>query len=165
MPSSRAFYPLEGLLPVGQALSVNTTYRVISLVVRNSANENPILLQRLLTEPQMRLLLALLESPRYSPHEVLLASLFCSYQGLLAGLFSSGGTAREEWLATIEERRIHMQRARELGTWKRELKQLYNALSKLRSKLRPCGLDIAVSISGLAYTLISLPRPSTTRRE
>ncbi len=150
-------FPLEGLLPAGQALSVNTTYLVVSLVLTNSTSENPILLQRLLTELQMRLLLPLLESPHYCPHEVLYTSLFYSYRGLLAGLFSSDSTAREEWQATIEEKRVFLQRALESQTRKRELKPLYNALSKLRSKLRPFGLEITISTSGSAYALISLP--------
>jgi len=150
-------FPLEGLLPAGQALSVNTTYLVVSLVLTNSTSENPILLQRLLTELQMRLLLPLLESPHYCPHEVLYTSLFYSYRGLLAGLFSSNSTAREEWQATIEEKRVFLQRALESQTRKRELKPLYNALSKLRSKLRLFGLEITISTSGSAYALISLP--------
>ena len=150
-------FPLEGLLPAGQALSVNTTYLVVSLVLTNSTSENPILLQRLLTELQMRLLLPLLESPHYCPHEVLYTSLFYSYRGLLAGLFSSNSTAREEWQATIEEKRVFLQRALESRTRKRELKPLYNALSKLRSKLRSFGLEITISTSGSAYALISLP--------
>jgi hypothetical protein len=37
------------------------------------------------------------------------------------------------------------------------LKQLYNALSELRTKLRPFGLGIAVCTSGVAYALITLP--------
>src|SRR6266702_3263839 len=78
------FYPLEGLLPVGQALSVNTTYLVVSLIARSSANGNRILRQTLLTEPQMRLLLPLLQSPLYCSHHILYASLSCSYRGLLA---------------------------------------------------------------------------------
>jgi hypothetical protein len=150
-------FPLEGLLPAGQALSVNTTYLVVSLVLTNSTSENPILLQRLLTELQMRLLLPLLESPHYCPHEVLYTSLFYSYRGLLAGLFYSDSTAREEWQAAIEKNRVFLQHANELGTRKRELKPLYNALSKLRSKLRPFGLEITISTSGSAYALISLP--------
>jgi hypothetical protein len=150
-------FPLEGLLPAGQAFSVNTNYLVVSLVLTNSMSGNPILLQRLLTELQMRLLLPLLESPHYCPHEVLYTSLFYSYRGLLAGLFSSNSTAREEWQAAIERNRVYLQRAYELGTRKRELKPLYNALSKLRSKLRPFGLEIAISTSGSAYALISFP--------
>ena len=150
-------FPVEGLLPAGQALSVNTNYLILSLVLTNSTSVNPILLQRLLTELQMRLLLPLLESPHYCPHEVLYTSLFYSYRGLLAGLFSSNSTAREEWLAAIEEKRVFLQRAQESRTRKRELKPLYNALSKLRSKLRPFGLEIAISTSGSAYGLISLP--------
>ncbi len=150
-------FPAEGLLPSGQALSVNTTYLIVSLVLTNSTSENPILLQRLLTELQMRLLLPLLESPHYCPHEVLYTSLFYSYRGLLAGLFSSNGTSREEWQAAIERNRVFLQHAYKLGTRKKELKPLYNALSKLRSKLRPFGLEIAISTSGSAYGLISLP--------
>jgi hypothetical protein len=150
-------FPLEGLLPAGQAFSVNTTYLVVSLVLTNSMSGSPILLQRLLTELQMRLLLPLLESPHYCPHEVLYTSLFYSYLGLLAGLFSSNSTSREEWQAAIERNRVYLQHAYELGTRKRELKPLYNALSKLRSKLHPFGLEIAISTSGSAYTLISLP--------
>jgi hypothetical protein len=107
------FYSLERLLPIGQALSVNTTYLVVSLISRNSVHGNSILLQRRLAEPQMRLLLALLQSPSYSPHEVLYASLFCSYQGLLEGLFFSRNAAGEEWQATIEEKRVCLQRAHE----------------------------------------------------
>ena len=153
------FFPLEGLLPAGQALSVNTAYLIISLVSTNSVSGNPILLQRLMTELQMRLLLPLLESPHYCPHEVLYASLFYSYRGLLAGLFSSDCSAREEWQTTIEEKRVFLQRAHESGSLKRDLKPLYNALSKLRSKLRPFGLEIAISTSRSAYALISLPVP------
>src|SRR3989454_8082604 len=152
-------FPLEGLLPAGQALSVNTNYLILSLVLTNSTSVNPILLQRLLTELQMRLLLPLLESPHYCPHEVLYTSLFYSYRGLLAGLFSSDCTAREEWQTTIEEKRVFLQRAHESGSLKRDLKPLYNALSKLRSKLRPFGLEIAISTSRSAYALISLPVP------
>jgi hypothetical protein len=150
-------FPLEGLLPAGQALSVNTTYLVVSLVLTNSTSENPILLQRLLTELQMRLLLPLLESPHYCPHEVLYTSLFCSYRGLLARHFSSDSTAREEWLAAIEETRSLLERAQARGMWRKELKQIYNVLSELRVKLRPFGLGISISTSGSAYALISLP--------
>jgi hypothetical protein len=150
------FYPLEGLLPDGQGLCVNTSQLVISLVSSYVANGNLILLQTRLAEPQVRLLLTLLQSPSYSPHELLYASLFCSYQGLLAGIFSRG-IAAEEWRATIEEKRLFLQRAQESGTWKRELKPLYNALSKLRDKLHPFGLGISISASGEAYALISHP--------
>ena len=150
-------FPLGGLLPVGQALSVNTTYLIVSLVSTSPVNGNPILLERPVTEPNMRLLLPLLDSPHYCPHEVLRASLFYSYQRLLAGLFSPEGGAREEWLATIQKQALLLERAQELGAWKRELKPLYKALSVLRSKLHPFGLEIATSISSSAYALMSLP--------
>ncbi len=149
-------FPLEGLLPAGQILSVNTTYLIVSLVSVTRVNGNPILLERSVTEPNMRLLLPLLDFPHYCPHEILRASLFYSYQRLLAGLFSTESIAKEEWLATIEEQRLLLERAQELGAWKKVLKPLYKALSELRSKLHPFGLEIAISISSSAYALMAL---------
>jgi len=148
---------LDDLLPVGQALSVNTDCLVVSLVSPNLTSGNPSLLQRQLTEPQMRLLLPLLQSPHYCPHEVLYASLYCSYRGLLAGLFSSQSTAGEELLATVQKAALLLEHAQEQGTWRKELKQLYNVLSELRPKLRPFGLGISISTVGSGYVLISLP--------
>src|SRR5579859_7467568 len=155
--SELPLFSLDGLLPVAQALSVNTECLVISLVSTHAVGENPILLQRSLTELQMRLLLPLLESPRYCPHEVLYASLFCSCQGLFAGLFSPKRAAGEEWHAVVQEARLHLECAQAQGMWRKELKQIYNVLSELRAKLRPLGLGISVSTSGLAYALVSLP--------
>src|SRR5260370_21790300 len=97
----------------------------------------------------------LVESPHDCPEQALDASLFYSYRGLLAGLFSSNSTAREEWQATIEEKRVFLQRALESQTRKRELKPLYNALSKLRPKLRPFDFEITISTSVTAHSLIS----------
>jgi len=54
-----------------------------------------------------------------------------------------------------------LQRAQELGTWKKELKPLYNALSKLRAKLHPFGLEIALFSSSSAYFLLPLSMNST----
>jgi hypothetical protein len=154
------FFPLEGLLPAGQALSVNTTNMIISLVSTHSVNgNNPILLQQLLTETDMRLLLLLLESPFFCPQELLRASLFCSYSGLLAGLFSSETAVKAEWQITIEKQRQLLRRAHEQGTWKKDLKPLYNALSRLRCKLHPFSLHIAICASSSAYALLPLPQP------
>jgi hypothetical protein len=150
---------LDGLLPVDEALSVNTDCLIVSLVLTNSTSGNPILRQRLLTESQMRLLLTLLQSPHYCPHEVLYAGLFCSFQGLLAGLFSSEHIAREEWLTAIRETASLLEHASCLGKWRKELKQLYNSLSELRAKLRPLCLGISISNCGSAYALIPLPPP------
>ena len=155
------FFPLEGLLPNGQALSVNTNCLILSLVSTHAGKENPVLLQALLTETDARLLLLLLELPYYCPQEVLRAGIFYSYSGLLAGLFSSESTAREKWQLAIEEQRLLLQRAQELGTWKKELKPLYNALSKLRAKLHPFGLEIALFSSSSAYFLLPLSMNST----
>ena len=112
---SLLLFPLEGLLPAGQALSVNTVYLIVTLVKTNAVSGNPILLQRPVTELQMRLLLPLLKFPHYCPHEFLLSSLFCSYQGLLAGLFSPQRSAGEEWLAVVQEARLLLECAQARG--------------------------------------------------
>jgi hypothetical protein len=151
------FFPLEGLLPPDRALCVNVSQLIISSVATTGVSGNPIYLQRSLTELQMRLLITLLESPRYCPHEILHASLFCSYQDLLAGLFSADKVAREEWLAVVQHYRLLLRHAQAQGTWRKELKRLYNVLSELRAKLRPFGLGISVSEPDSAYMLISLP--------
>jgi hypothetical protein len=156
---------LDGLLPDGEALSVNTHCLIVSLALTNSTSGNPILRQRLLTECQVRLLLTLLQSPHYCPHEVLYAGLFCSFQGLLAGLFSSDHIAREEWLTTIQETRLLLEHASCLGMWRKELKQLYNSLSELRAKLRLFGLGISICTCGSAYALIPLPLPQQELHE
>src|SRR6184192_4423165 len=150
-------FVLDGLLPVGQALSVNTDCLIVSLVSTKTASTNPILMQSLLTEMQLRSLLPLLKSPRCCSHEILLASFFCSYRGLLAGLFSAQPAPRDEWLAVVQETGVLLARAQMQGTWRKELKHLYNVLSELRAKLRPFGLGIAISTSGVAYALIALP--------
>lgn len=159
------FFSLEGLLPIGQALSVNTSYLILSLISTHAENDNPILLQELLTETDARLLLLLLELPYYCPQEVLRASLFYSYSGLLAGLFSSDTAARAEWQTTVEQQRLLLQRAQEVGSWKKELKSLYNALSKLRAKLHPFGLEIALLASSSAYSLLSLSQISEANEQ
>ena len=155
-------FPLGGVLPVGQALSVNIDCLVISLVSTQPVNGNPILVQSVLTEQQMRVLLPLLKWPHSCSHELLLASLFCSWQQLLAGFFSTPGTAREEWLAIVQETAELLERTQMQGTGRTELKQLYNALSEVRAKLRPFGIGIAICTWGAAYALIALP---ASRRE
>jgi hypothetical protein len=155
--SELPLFALDGLLPVDQALSVNTAYLIVSLVSAGTASTNPILMQSLLTEMQLRLLLPLLKSPRCCSHEILLASFFCSYRGLLAGLFSAQPAARGEWLAVVQETGVLLEHAQMQGTWRKELKHLYNVLSELRVKLRPFGLGIAICTSGVAYALIALP--------
>jgi hypothetical protein len=150
-------FSLDGVLPIDQALSVNTDCLVISLVSTRSVNGNPILLQSVLTEQQMRVLLPLLKWPHSCSHELLLASLFCSWRQLLAGFFSREGTARDEWLAVVQETAELLERTQMQGTGRKELKQLYNALSELRAKLRPFGLGIAICTWGAAYALIALP--------
>jgi hypothetical protein len=150
-------FSLDGVLPAGQALSMNTDCLVISLVSTRPVSGNPILLQSVLTEQQTRVLLPLLKWSHSCSHEILLASLFCSWQQLLAGFFSTPGTARDEWLATVQETAELLERTQMQGMGRKELKQLYNVLSELRAKLRPFGLGIAICTWGVAYALIALP--------
>jgi hypothetical protein len=155
--SELLLFSLDRLLPVGQRLSVNTHCLVISLVSTTAVNGNPILLQSRLTEQQLRVLLPLLKWPGSCFHELLLASLFCSWRQLLAGLFPMLGTAGGEWLAVVQETAELLERAQEQGTLRKELKPLYNELSELRAKLRPFGLGIAICTSRAAYALFALP--------
>jgi hypothetical protein len=138
-------FSLDGLLPTDYALSVNTSYLIVSLVSTKAMGANPILMQSLMTELQLRVLLPLLESPHY-----------CAHQLLLASLFAPQGAGREEWLAVMRQTAVLLERAQAQGTWRKELKHLYNVLSELRTKLRPFGLGIAICTSGAAYTLITL---------
>src|SRR6266702_8392461 len=144
-------FPLAGLLSADRALSVNITYSIVSLVSTDSVSCNPILLERPVTETNMRLLLPLLEFPNGCPVEILRASLLCSYEGLLAGLFSPDSTAREEWQTTVAEQRLLLQQAEKQGTWKKDLKSLYNAFCNIRSKLHPFGLEITFSAPYSTY--------------
>jgi hypothetical protein len=104
---------------------MNTDCLVISLIATNPVNGNPILLQSRLTEPQLRILLPLLEWPYFCSHEILLASLSSSWQQLLAGLFPTQGTARDEWLAVVQQATLLLEHASAQGTLHKEVKQLY----------------------------------------
>lgn len=152
-------FPLEDLLLPGQALSVNITHMIIALVRTNAGDSNPILVEQPVTETDMRLLLPLLHCPYYCAQETLRASLFCSFPGLLDGLIFPEHPANDEWQITIAEQRLLLLRAQEQNTLKKELKPLYNALSRLRPKLHSCGLEVATSSSYAAYRLISLHFP------
>jgi hypothetical protein len=155
--SELPLFSLDGILPAIQGFSVNTACRLISLVSTKPIYRNPILLQSLMTEQQLRLLLPLLKWPRSCPYELLVASLSCPWQQLLAGLFSTQETARDEWLTLIGETAVLLERAQVQGTWRKELKQLYNVLSELRAKLHPFGIGIVNCTWRTAYGLIALP--------
>jgi hypothetical protein len=150
-------FRLEGLLPADHALSVNTSHLIISLVVTDRVNANPVLLERPVTETNMRLLLPLLAWPHYCPHEVLSASLISPYHCLLDGIFKPDSTCGQEWRGIVEANHRLLRQAKVRGTWKKELKPLYKALSETRPKLHPFGLEIAISISSSAYALMPLP--------
>ncbi len=165
---------LIGLLPVDEALSVNTDCLVVSLVLTNSTSGNPILRQRLLTESQMRLLLTLLQSPHYCPHEVLYAGLFCSFQGLLAGLFSSEHIAREEWLTAIRETGLRLEHAEAQGMLRKELKLEKGIKAALQfalgvacqiTSVRPGHLHLHLRLSLRAHSASSAAAGSTRTRE
>ncbi len=152
-------FSLDTLLPAGQALSVNVDYCIVALVCTSPTSQNPILLERPLTERAMRIFLPLLSEPHSCPHEILLASLFYpSYRAFLEGLFSNDRGAAQSWNATIQAHRQRLLQAQERKTWKQEMKPLYNVLSKIRHELHPFGLEICATPSRLGYTLISLPR-------
>jgi hypothetical protein len=156
LESDLHLFSLEGFLPFGQALSVNMTHMIVSLVSTTTVNGNPILSEQPVTEREMRLLLVLLDSPHCCPHAHLLASLFCPYDQMLNGLFSPESTHKAVWRNAIKEYSQLLENARQLGTWKKQMAPLYKALSLLRPRMRSFGLDIAISISSSAYTLMPL---------
>ena len=150
-------FPLEGVLPPGYALVVGTTTFIVSLVSTAASGGNPIVRLRVLTEPELRVLLPLLEWPSYCPYEILRASRTCGLEVLLSGLFAPL-VRRGEWQRCIREQVAILERAREQGQWKKALRDVYYALSDLRGKLRAFGLEVA--LAGEGYGLVALARPS-----
>ena len=144
-------YALEEVLPPCQALVVGIRTRIVTLVSTAASGGNPIVRQRVLTDPELRVLLPLLESPRFCSHEFLSASRTCGFGVLLAGLFAPL-PRRGAWLQVVEEQKARLERAREQGHWKKALRDVYYALSDLRGKLRAFGLEVSPMRAGYAIT-------------
>lgn len=131
------YFPLQGALPEGQTLVLNTELGTLSLL-SNGDTTPRLLIQQQFTASELSLLLPLLEQfPHYCPYEVMFASFY-------------NGFITEE---TIERCRIQLQEAQDAGVWDQQMRPVRNVLSRIRFKLRGFGLDI-VSILETGYILM-----------
>jgi hypothetical protein len=138
-------FSLQGLLPAGHTLALNTTLGTLShLVVRQ---ERPyMVMEQQFTTNEICVLMPLLEAYPY----------YCPYEVLLAG-FSYGRTNE----ATVARCRQRLQEALEAGVWDQEMRPVRNALSRTRFKTRTFGIEIS-SILETGYIFISIPNGSCT---
>ena len=135
------YFPLQGTLPEGQTLVMNTALGTLSLLSNGDVIPR-LLIQQQFTASELSLLLPLLEQfPHYCPYEVMFASF---YNGIITE-------------NTIEHCRIQLQEALEDGCWDQQLRPVRNVLSRIRFKLRGFGLDI-VSILETGYILMITTR-------
>jgi hypothetical protein len=131
------YFPLQGVLPEGQTLVLNTALGTLSLLSKGDTLPR-LLIQQQFTASELSLLLPLLEQyPHYCHYEVMFASFY-------------NGVITED---TIERCRIQLQEALEDGCWDQQLRPVRNVLSRIRFKLRGFGLDI-MSILETGYILM-----------
>ena len=131
------FYSLPNLLPEGHVLVLNThPYSLSTFVLTQlSAEVHGLVAQEVLTELEMYVLIALLESyPQYCPYEVLRAAI------------------TDE---VVNHARVTVHRAVEHKTLNRSMKPIRNILSRCRAKLQVFGIDIR-SIHAEGYILTAL---------
>jgi DNA-binding winged helix-turn-helix (wHTH) protein len=135
------FYTLPNLLPEGHVLVLNThPYSLSTFVLTELSGEvHGLVAQEVLTELEMYVLIALLESyPQYSPYEVLRAAI------------------TDE---VVNHARVTVHRAVEHKTLNRSMKPIRNILSRCRAKLQVFGIDIR-SIHAEGYILTPLRGPT-----
>jgi hypothetical protein len=135
------FYVLPNLLPEGHVLVLNThPYSLSTFVLTELSGEvHGLVAQEVLTELEMYVLIALLESyPQYCPYEVLRAAI------------------TDE---VVNHARVTVHRAVEHKTLNRSMKPIRNILSRCRAKLQVFGIDIR-SIHAEGYILTPLRGPT-----
>jgi len=129
------------LLPEGHVLVLNThPYSLSTFVLTELSGEvHGLVAQEVLTELEMYVLIALLESyPQYCPYEVLRAAI------------------TDE---VVNHARVTVHRAVEHKTLNRSMKPIRNILSRCRAKLQVFGIDIR-SIHAEGYILTPLRGPT-----
>ncbi len=135
------FYTLPNLLPEGHVLVLNThPYSLSTFVLTELSGEvHGLVAQEVLTELEMYVLIALLESyPQYCPYEVLRAAI------------------TDE---VVNHARVTVHRAVEHKTLNRSMKPIRNILSRCRAKVQVFGIDIR-SIHAEGYILTPLRGPT-----
>lgn len=130
-------FSLQGLLPTGHTLALNTTLGTLSLLICKQDRPH-MLTEQQFTTSEICVLMPLLESyPYYCPYEVLLAS------------FTSGRVTE----TTVARCRKRLQEAQEAGVWDQEMRPVRNVLSRTRLKSRTFGIEIS-SILETGYILM-----------
>ena len=135
------YFTLEGSLPAGHTLVLNTALGTLSYL--SSGVDRPRLVaQQQFTGSELSLLRPLLDLyPHYCPYEVMFASFY-------------NGTVTD---VTVEHCRQRLYEALEEGVWDQQLRPIRNVLSRTRLKLRSFGIDIS-SILETGYILMVAPR-------
>ncbi|HTK06178.1 MAG TPA: hypothetical protein VL485_03335 [Ktedonobacteraceae bacterium] len=130
-------FSLQGLLPVGHSLALNTTLGTLSHLV--ISQDRPLMVQeQQFTTSEICVLMPLLEAyPYYCPYEVLLAS------------FNNGRVTE----VTIARSRKRLLDAQEAGVWDQEMRPVRNVLSRTRLKTRAFNIEIS-SILETGYILM-----------
>jgi hypothetical protein len=141
------YFSLHEALPPGRILAVHRTVGTLSyLAIVGEGTLPRLLTQQRLTQSEMLLLLPLLESfPYYCPYEVLYAHFY--HRSVTDGVIACC--------------RSSLQKAREEGIWDREIRSVRNMASRLRSKLRPFGLELrALLDAGYLLGIGAMPNGS-----
>jgi hypothetical protein len=130
-------FSLQGLLPIGHSLALNTNLGTLSHLVVEQ--DRPHMLQeQQFTTSEICVLMPLLEAyPYYCPYEVLLASF-------------NNGRVNE---ITIARSRNRLLEAQEAGVWDQEMRPVRNVLSRTRLKTRTFSIEIS-SILETGYILM-----------
>ncbi|GCE31057.1 hypothetical protein KDA_65410 [Dictyobacter alpinus] len=134
-------FSLQGLLPSGHTLALNTPLGTLSHLVCKDDRPH-MLMEQQFTTSEICVLLPLLDAyPYYCPYEVLLAS------------FNSGRVTE----TAVARSRKRLQEAQEAGVWDQEMRPVRNVLSRTRLKTRSFGIEIS-SILETGYILMHMPR-------
>ncbi len=142
------YFGLQGALPEGQTLVMNTALGTLSLL-SNGSPVPSMLIQQQFTASELSLLLPLLDQ---FPH-------YCPYEVMFAGFYNGAITE-----ATIEHCRRQLQDALDTGCWDQQLRPVRNVLSRIRFKLRDFDLDIN-SILETGYILMVTTRSKSYRQD
>ena len=133
-------FSLQGLLPVGHSLALNTSIGTLSHLVCKQDRPH-MLTEQQFTTSELGVLMPLLRSyPHYCPYEVMLAS------------FNHGHVSD----STVERCRQRLYEAQLAGVWDQEMRPVRNVLSRTRLKVRSFGIEIS-SILETGYVLMVLP--------
>jgi len=140
-PDEIVHFSLQGLLPSGHILALNTSLGTLSQLSHNTDGPRLIAEQQF-TNSEICILKPLLES---HPH-------FCPYEVLLASFNSTNVTE-----STIARCRQRLHEAQKQGVWDQEMRPVRNVLSRTRLKMHSFRLDI-FSILETGYVLMPKSR-------